>query len=428
MVTSGGDAIRSTLPPRESKAIQIVPPEISKMPAPIDLDIEASVKEEETPLEMTNRSVRLFRYCTSGCSSGPNQSSPATRQRRNSESILWVCALETIIQPRITHKALSQIAPHMVPLPLIPMKSESPDKSALHRPDPDAARLRLEVPDPLLTPPLSAHQKGDGVDEMLGQIKVLGDLWSGQQEAQEKFAKQFMSILDKDNLKQSTTGHVCIGPTTSDNKPALVEMSSQLRALREDNARLSQLAQSHKTALDEAKYKSTEAFKETVRLKAENKVLKESFGDVALQNSQLGTMVASLKKRKDELKAVLAVTKGQAASRAQVAANLHPFVMILLDGHARMFDPDLLAVGRIGEQELAKRLIQAAQQATAVHLPDEDIPFLTGMLFVDVAELVKGCVQFRDFCDGYNSSSSLMSLMDTEGASTQIREAGINLN
>ncbi|WVR00485.1 hypothetical protein IAU59_007628 [Kwoniella sp. CBS 9459] len=60
--------------------------------------------------------------------------------------------------------------------------------------------------------------------------------------------------------------------------------------------------------------------------------------------------------------------------------------------------------------------------ATAVHLPHEEISSLTGMLFVDVmsgfigADLVDGFVQFRDFCDGFNSSSRLVSFVDTEGA------------
>ncbi|WVQ96537.1 hypothetical protein IAU59_003642 [Kwoniella sp. CBS 9459] len=386
-VSSGGIAIGSTLPPRESKAIKIVSPQISKMPPSIDRDNEALAKveqrREDTPPEMTTGPVGSV----TDADPAPSPDKTSLYQRRGKDEILSLYSA--------------------------PLRVDSPTLTTTTSPA-SAARPRLEVPDPLLTPPLSEHEEGDGVDEMLGQIRVLGNLWTDQQGAQEKFAEGFKLLLD--NLKQLATDHICLGPTASADKPALVEISAQLRALREENARLSQLAQSHKTALDEAKYESTEAFKETVRLKAENEVLKDSFGDVALQNSQLGTMVAHLKKRKDELKAVLAVTKGRASSRAQVAANSHPFVMILLDGHARMFDPDLLAAGRIGGQELAKRLIQAAQQATAVYLPDEDIPFLTGMLFVDVAKLVDGFVQFRDFCDGFNASSSLVSLVDTEGA------------
>ncbi|WVF69021.1 hypothetical protein IAT40_003795 [Kwoniella sp. CBS 6097] len=444
--------------PRESRAIKIVSPEISRTSPPPILpskqEADAEVQQGKVPLGTTGSDPNLSPSPAASKTDPPSDGSKLY-QRRRKEEILSLYSLppkaaspsaisipavhsdaavppikqptlgSTLLRAVTTTLTSTHVPPHMIPLPSTPMRSGALDTWASSHIGADAWQLQPSGVKPLLTPPMSEHGYGDELDEILGQVKQMDKLCSDRDAAEIKF-KDGLRYL-REGLKHSATNHVCIEPGSPADRSSLVEMQSQLRALREDNARLSGSNEAYKAALDDAHYESTEAYKETLKLRAENEVFKDNFREVTLRNSQLEITAAHMKKRKDELKqAVRTMSKGYRAQPQDAPqAQSHPFVVILLDGHPRMFDPDLLEQARIGGEDLAQRLIKAAKQATAVHLPGEDIPFLTGMLFVDVAGLVESFGQFRDFCDGFNSFWSLLSLVDTdgsEGTSNKVRE------
>ncbi|OCF35112.1 hypothetical protein I316_03152 [Kwoniella heveanensis BCC8398] len=405
------NSVGSTFLSRESKAIKIISPEMSKQSPPPPVPKEVVVVQEPKP-SVPKRSQNV---AVSSTSEGPK-----LYHRRGKDEILQLYSQSSTDQNSTVNRSVTMplasphVAPHMVPLPVTPIRSKALSISVIEDGPPrDAAQGQMIAMKPLLTPPLSAHGDGNELDEILGHLKELGALWSDHQGAQTRFAEGFKLLLD--TLKQSATSHTCIETASSADKSALIEMQTELRAVREENAKLSGSVQAYQGALNDANYESAEAFKETVKLKAENQVLKESFREITLQCSRLETTAAHMCKRKDELKKTLRALSARAASEYGSIRQAQ-------------FDPDLLEQARDGDligQELAQRLIHTAQQATAVHFPGEDIPFLTGILFVDVAGLVEGFGQFRDFCDGFNSSSSLLSLVDTdgpEGAADKVRD------
>ncbi|WWD05085.1 hypothetical protein V865_003157 [Kwoniella europaea PYCC6329] len=305
----------------------------------------------------------------------------------------------------------------------------------------------------------------DGVEEILQEIEEYVQIESDRKEAEGLYMGRMEEVMAR--IKDAAMRHICLDPSKADGnqsdekerssleelyrskfldlqaqnltlKREIHECQNANTTLEEKNEILEKSERSKQEELDEA-------YKQFGHYKAEADVVRSKLQELLIQQHQLevdkfhsdkkGAKVAKmyhkavkekdiweeaaneLQQRLDTLKILTSVAETAKADKDKEL----PFVAVLLEGHARMFDHKLIQKGETGGRELASRLDEAVNSVWKRQNQESGSYLIVVHLFVDVVTVTKQLrtvgithdhAQFRGFLDGLTAHSELSIAQD----------------
>ncbi|WVQ65565.1 uncharacterized protein L199_003742 [Kwoniella botswanensis] len=305
----------------------------------------------------------------------------------------------------------------------------------------------------------------DGMEEILQEIEEYGQIESDRKEAEGLYMGRMEEVMAR--IKNAAMHHICLDPSKTKGNPSqgkertsleelyrstflnlqaqnltlkkeIHECQNANTTLEEKNEILEKSERSKQEELDEA-------YKQFGHYKAEADVVKSKLQELLIQQHQLevdklhsdkkGAKVAKmyhkavkekdrweeaaneLQQRLDTWQISTSVTETEKPDKDKEL----PFVAVLLEGHARMFDHKLIQKGEAGGRELASRLDEAVNSVWKRQNPGSSSYLIVVHLFIDVVTVTKQLrtvgithdhAQFRSFLDGLTAHSELSIAQD----------------
>ncbi|KAK6907978.1 hypothetical protein I203_101979 [Kwoniella mangroviensis CBS 8507] len=327
---------------------------------------------------------------------------------------------------------------------------------------------RTEADSDILQPnELTPTAELDRMEEILQEIEEYGQIKLDRKEAEGLYRGRMEEVMAR--IKNAAMYHICLDPSKTKGSPPqgqgkertlleelyrskfldfqaqnltlkreIHECQNANTTLKEENEILKKSERSKQEELDEA-------YKQFGHYKAEADVVKSKIQELLIQQHQLeldklhsdkkGAKVVKmyhkavkekdiweeaaneLQQRLDTLKISRAVTETEKPDRDKEL----PFVAVLLEGHARMFDHKLIQKGEAGGRELANRLDDAVNVVWKSQNREWSSYMIVVHLFVDVVTVTKQLrtvgttrdhAQFRSFLDGLTAHSELSIAQD----------------
>ncbi|WVR06528.1 hypothetical protein IAU60_003559 [Kwoniella sp. DSM 27419] len=248
------------------------------------------------------------------------------------------------------------------------------------------------------------------LQEIHDEIHELAELYAEQRSADARFQGGFEEVVHR--IKAAVRTHSCRSGESLNEEAA--DLNGRLYRLELEHQRLLGASTQTKVDLDEA-------YKQVIKSQAEAAVLMREVSQLLRE----GAKNAHKEKKLIKYIARLSEENRRLKEAGETSRESQPIAVVLLEGHPRMFNPDLLRGGEAGGKAIVEQLVHAVHRAAEVYSPGTQIQVVCGQIFLDVAGVLERFSEFRNFCDGLNGHLNLISVIDVdnkEQARTKIKE------
>ncbi|WRT67981.1 uncharacterized protein IL334_004956 [Kwoniella shivajii] len=290
--------------------------------------------------------------------------------------------------------------------------------------------------------------------EIVEALKNLQIAWDKKKEAENLFKVGLDEVIHV--IGHQARGHICMEDSLGSPEAPLEERTrTKILRLQEERlvlkSQLQQMNEAHVLAKErilalqasnQAKTEELdEAYKQFGHYKAQADVTKSKLHEIIAQqheleisklhikkeNGKLAKVCKKLLKEKNNWQETVAESKAQSelsnpAESLTSNPEAPPFVVVLLEGHPRMFEYSVMKRGAEGGRQVAKDLLEAVRNSCRTQNLNTNIIIVH--LFLDIYSTMKqlqvvGCIRdlghFHSFLDEFASESDLFSVTDSEG-------------
>ncbi|WWC88638.1 uncharacterized protein L201_003551 [Kwoniella dendrophila CBS 6074] len=303
----------------------------------------------------------------------------------------------------------------------------------------------------------------NGIDEIVYEIEEeFQQIFADKKDAEALFMGRLEEVISR--IQFNAKSHICADPSTTDQalrsletttleelyrsklsnlQTQVISLKNELRHSTDSALSVREQVQTLEVSEKAKEEELSEAYKQFGHYKAEAEITKRKLQETITQLDQMelqkfqsdkkGHKIAKMYQKvmieKEQWQEIAAEYKEQLEStqnpdKAASNSKTLPFVVVLLEGHPRMFDHNLVKRGAEGGLQMANQLTSAVQAWCKGNMPDTPVNMIAIQLFLDVFTTTKqlkvvGATRdighMHSFLDGFTSDSDLSLFCDSEG-------------